>query len=998
MAMTFWTGRKDVDWLFGTLLRDSEQTIVLSSPHRDRLSRHHADVKEKTVILPPPPLIRVCQDLPQAVRTRIRTHIGAAEDDFVLVYWGYIYPGKGVETLLRAFRLVCRNDTKMRLILVGGKLEITDRRQSCVDYYEMVRKLPEELGIAERVTWTGHFNWDDDIGSQYLYGGDACVLPFDYGVTLNNSSLAAASAHGLPVISTELAKGRDEALEHGTNIYLCRPRDPELLAEAIQLVRENDTLRDRLRTGALGLARDWYSWDTASKRLVRVLESVVSVSSDIATARTEERSPASNTLLSSMGLPPYNGKGKLSEEQPGSPSFTSPSLPPSDGDLTAPCVSVVVAVHNVDRYLSQCLDALANQTLRNIEIIVVNDASSDRCAEIINSYKLAYPSIKVITCASNKGLATVRNIGLRAATGEYVAFADGDDWVDVKMCEVLYQHAKDTHAEVVIADATVFYEDTKHFGEFFDRHIRQSLDQRLRTTTFGLHSEPSVLLLEPVAWPKLYERNFLRKHAIQFEDGMNSYEDMCFHFSVLLKAKRISLTDDKLFFYRQNRPGQISGRTSRKIFEVFAVFNRIHENLTAWNVDPSIWGILVKVQVRQFNWLLKDRVHSHHKREFLALAAKQLRAIPARGLQSFIHQASEYESATVLCMRRNWLCAYEKVSRNYWPWLSALSLLQRDRLASVAKQLLQLYWEKLYGRVVSIVKPVISKVLVERFDKAFRTVDQKLDRVIHSQVPVLLRGEPLVEVSRFDGQVFHFARPANASLGDALWRVSNDFYLLHTAVLRHGDTVIDVGAHVGVVSIYLAKKYPFIKVYALEPNPLTFACLRRNIELNGVANVIALNKALSGDGQSRTLYTNAWDSGWATLDAKMASSPHLFSTVQIDTVTLEHLFQEYQVGHCRLLKITAPGAVQESLRGFTRTGSVDLLCGEVDFLDCSRVQLEMLSWRIARQHFWRTISHQAKNTVHHFIHKPPTRIEQARGRIVSTLAQREHSLIDSEKS
>jgi glycosyltransferase involved in cell wall biosynthesis len=192
------------------------------------------------------------------------------------------------------------------------------------------------------------------------------------------------------------------------------------------------------------------------------------------------------------------------------------------GYVALPFVSVIVAVHNVDRYLSQCLDALVNQTLSDIEIIIVNDASTDRSTEIINGYKSSYPSLKVITCASNKGLASVRNIGLRAATGRYIAFADGDDWVDVRMCEVLHRRASEHNAEVVIADATVFYEDSKEFRQFFDQHIRRILDPRLNDNPFGLHSEPRVLLLEPVAWAKLYERAFLQKHAIQFEDGMNS--------------------------------------------------------------------------------------------------------------------------------------------------------------------------------------------------------------------------------------------------------------------------------------------------------------------------------------------------------------------------------------------------------------------------------------------------------------------------------------------
>jgi FkbM family methyltransferase len=179
-----------------------------------------------------------------------------------------------------------------------------------------------------------------------------------------------------------------------------------------------------------------------------------------------------------------------------------------------------------------------------------------------------------------------------------------------------------------------------------------------------------------------------------------------------------------------------------------------------------------------------------------------------------------------------------------------------------------------------------------------------------------------------------------------------------------------------VVSIYLARKYPFIKVYAVEPDPLNYGCLKRNIELNGVTNVTAINKSVSGDGQKRTLYVNARESAWATIDARMTPSHLALRTVQVETVTLEQLFQEFEIRHCRLMKITAPGAIHESLKGFTRSGCVDLLCGEVDFGECSRVRLEMASWTIARQHFWRTIARQANGTIDSWIHQRVTEFDR----------------------
>lgn len=961
-AMAYWAREKDVHWLFGTLLRDSARTIVLSSPHRDRLVKHHPEVAEKSVIIPPSPLIRFCPDQPAAVRQQVRNAIGATERDFVLIYWGYIYPGKGVETLLAAFRIACRRNENMRLILVGGSLEIPNH--NCSDYFQMVQRLPEQLGIADKVTWTGHFNWDSDEGSRYLHAGDACVLPFDYGVTLNNSSLAAASTHGVPVISTELPTGRDEALEHGKNIYLCRPRDPEMLAEAIQGIREDATVRERLRGGALELARHWYRWETTTQCLEEVLASAIagSESSKKNIASTSHASngqyerldhPADSQLLS-----PLSGENNVA------------------GTVPAPLVSVIVAAYNIEKYLSQCLDSLVNQTLTNIEIIVVNDASTDNSLAIMKEYQARYPSLRIIDCQKNLGLASVRNVGLRVAKGRYIAFADADDWVDIRMCEVLYQRASEDNADVVIADATVFYESSKSFCQFFDQPLRQALDPRLRTMPFELRSNLRVLLLEPVAWTKLYKRSFLQEHAFQFEEGMNSYEDICFHFSVLIKARRISLLDDVLFYYRQDRPGQISARTSRKVFEVFAVFEKIQQNLVAWDVDADIWAMLVKVQLRQFDWLMKDRVQAHHKREFLTSVARQFQMIPEAGFHSFARQATPDELSKLFCMRRNWLYAYKQIVRHRWPLFPWLNVMLYEQGHGVFKRGYQHGWRTLRRGVISSIRASVNKSFhLEGFENTLRTVNDRLNQLTRIPDFAIDSREPLIETCRINNHILFLSRPVHSGLGDAIWRMQHDYYLTQMAILREGDTIIDIGAHVGVVSIYLAKKFPFVTVYAIEPDPRNYACLLRNIALNGVANVVAINKAVSKDGHPRTLYADALETTWATLDISLASSRSALRTVRVESITLDHLFQEYAIGHCRLLKMTALGAIQEILKGFTRSGCIDLLCGEVDFGECSRMQLEMASWRIARQHFWRTIAREANGTACAWLQQIPTGIE-----------------------
>ena len=991
-AMALWAGRKDLHPLFGTLLRDSARIITLSSPHKARLVKQDPELAEKIVILPPPPLLRFCSDPPAIARKQARATIGATDNDFILVYWGYIYPGKGVETLLRAFRIVCRRNVNMRLVLVGGSLEFPTGRISSNDYFQMVRQLPEKLGIAERVTWTGHFDWDSDVGSRYLHAGDACVLPFDYGVTLNNSSLAAATTHGLPVVSTELAVGRDEALEHGRNIYLCRPKRPEMLADAIQLISEDAALRERLRRGSLGLARDWYRSDIMTKRLVGIMESAVSRHE--ASAGEPSYAAAYEAEMHKKRIFPDISPRERDDEFPkvqGGNSHASSGAWPKENPpdpVNVPPVSVVVAVHNVEKYLSQCLDSLVHQTLKGVEIIVVNDASTDHSAEIVNDYKSKYPNLQVVDCKQNKGLASVRNIGMRAAKGQYIAFTDGDDWVDVRMCEVMYRRASENDADVLIANATVFYEDSKTFGKFFDHHIRQTLDPGLRTMPFDLRSNPRVLLLEPVAWTKLYKRSFLREDGIEFEEGMNSYEDICFHFSVLLKARRISLIDETVSFYRQNRPGQISGgRTNRKVFEIFPIFQKIHENLAAWNVSDDIWAMLVQVELRQFDWLLRDRVQARHKREFLASVAKQFGKIPACGLRNFVRQANPHDLARLFCMRKNWLYTYEQVTRRRWPLFPLLYAALHPRRRRILKRGLLHGLGMLRRRMIALYRSFVKKsVNLAPLERKLLALQERLNQLIDIRRSASHGEEPLVETRRIGNEILFLSYPSSRpGVSGVLWPTENDYYLTQTAVFREGDTVVDVGAHVGAVTIYLAKKYPFIKIYALEPDPLNYACLKRNIELNEVTNVVAINKALSGNGQKRTLYVDGRGGSWATIDARLASSREVLRIVPVETVTLERLFQEHGIRHCRLLKITAPGAIQESLRAFMRSGCVDLLCGEVDLRDCSLAKLEVASWRIARQHFWRTIAKETNGTADSWIHQLPTEIERLHCKTASSV-------------
>jgi glycosyltransferase involved in cell wall biosynthesis len=258
-AIKHWANPCQVNYSFGTLLRDSDRVIVVSDRIHAALAKHDPAVGGKAVLIPPPSLLRHCPDGNGAIRRQKRAALGVSNDDVLLIFFGYIYQGKGLETLLPALRIVNERRSNVRLLISGGTLAIG------LSYAEEIRALSRQLGLAEKVTWTGGYEWDSEEPSHCLHAADICVLPFDRGVSIHNSSFAAAAAHQLPTITTR-GEPLEEPFVHQENVYLCPPRDAEALAAAIELLIDKPKLRDQLRAGVVSLAEEWLSWDRATQR------------------------------------------------------------------------------------------------------------------------------------------------------------------------------------------------------------------------------------------------------------------------------------------------------------------------------------------------------------------------------------------------------------------------------------------------------------------------------------------------------------------------------------------------------------------------------------------------------------------------------------------------------------------------------------------------------------------------------------------------------------
>jgi polysaccharide biosynthesis protein PslF len=263
-----WAGRDGVSYHFGTLMRDSDAVIVLCKMHQLILLEERPDIEGKTTLIPPPPNMRI-SEVGEEARQSQRAKLGVEPDAFVFAFLGYIYPAKGVETLLRAFQIVMRQKAQAKLLFVGGKFDLNYNGEDV--YVEQMYALSKELKVESNIVWTGSFNADSEDGSLYLRAADAGVFTFIKGVQLNNSSFSSMASHGLPMIAT-IGPWLDEPFVHQENVLLCEPNDPNVLAQSMLLMMEKPELRERLRRGALKLASEWFSWERATERTIDLLQ------------------------------------------------------------------------------------------------------------------------------------------------------------------------------------------------------------------------------------------------------------------------------------------------------------------------------------------------------------------------------------------------------------------------------------------------------------------------------------------------------------------------------------------------------------------------------------------------------------------------------------------------------------------------------------------------------------------------------------------------------
>lgn len=222
-------------------------------------------------------------------------------------------------------------------------------------------------------------------------------------------------------------------------------------------------------------------------------------------------------------------------------------------------VSVIVPVYNVERYIDKCLKSLVNQTLKDIEIIVVNDGSPDNSQKIIDEYAKKYKNVKSYI-KENGGVSDARNFGIEKSSGEYIAFVDGDDFVLNDMYEKMYEKAKSNNFDIVVCDLNYIYENN-------NSEIRVSSGFDKDTTDI----KKAIINNYPVVWNKIIKREIFNN--IKFKKGV-WFEDVEFLYRMFPLIKSIGVIKEPFNQYIQ-RKGSITKSVDKRIYNYIDNWNGI---------------------------------------------------------------------------------------------------------------------------------------------------------------------------------------------------------------------------------------------------------------------------------------------------------------------------------------------------------------------------------------------------------------------------------------
>lgn len=286
--------------------------------------------------------------------------------------------------------------------------------------------------------------------------------------------------------------------------------------------------------------------------------------------------------------------------------------------MSIPKVSVVIPCYNVEKYLRQCLDSVVNQTLKELEIICVNDGSKDSTLSIIQEYANMDPRIRIID-KPNGGYGESMNRGFDMATGEYLGIIESDDYAELDMFEKLYACAKQHELDVVKSGFFYYYSKPE------ERNIPNPIASYITcqrtfcpTTSFRSKMEMAEFFnIKPTIWSAVYRKEFICENHIRFNETPGaSFQDTSFNFKVWALANRVRLMEDCFLHYRQDNEGS-SINNPGKVYCVCDEYDEIEHFLKANPLKSAVLTpVMVRIKYDSYMWNY-NRLSEPLQREFI---------------------------------------------------------------------------------------------------------------------------------------------------------------------------------------------------------------------------------------------------------------------------------------------------------------------------------------------------------------------------------------------
>lgn len=280
-----------------------------------------------------------------------------------------------------------------------------------------------------------------------------------------------------------------------------------------------------------------------------------------------------------------------------------------------PKVSVIVPVHNVQKYLKETLDSLLAQTFKDFEIICIDNKSTDNTLKILKEYAKNDERFIIFEKKENIKQGLARNFGISVATGEYIFFLDGDDIIMPDCLEKMYNKAVSDDSDITVCCWALLDDLTKKVNDKHDYALLKQIPEEVNDKVFHWRDiKNSIFWQSSVPWDKIYKRSFLIEKDVKFPGGV-FFEDNVFVYDAFFKSNRISVLRDILMLYRTNRKGAVTNSKNKLFFDYLKIFNMIGDNLKKIGLYDEMKYLYLDYKIITLYWWFK-LIKPQYKWEF----------------------------------------------------------------------------------------------------------------------------------------------------------------------------------------------------------------------------------------------------------------------------------------------------------------------------------------------------------------------------------------------